>query len=404
MLVGGGLTDRGNAAAATAYVLVFPAFLVYQVFVQAGMIAPALGGYGTAGAVAALPFALYALYRQSTVHGFAPTAAGALFFAYLTMFAIVVFIAGQLYADPEVTRPHMAYIFKFVVWYLIARSVDGDSPRFRRLALLSFFGVCAIIIVLAISRQSLAAVLRPMDPSDTGGDYQGSAMVLIVMAAYALPKLSLAARLPAYVISVVALFLVGARSEFIAFFLLLLVIEWCKARSRLLVALLVATGVAIAYALLRGIDATLGGNRILGLLEIANDESAILRAEMVREAWITVWQNPVIGAYASYPLGEYAHNLVSAWVDFGIVGFFLLLCLLALPLVGLALRFDSDSRRDEFIRALSVAAVVALLMSAAKTHTYQLLAISLGFYARYRLMRRVRLGLGPAPPRLVDDR
>lgn len=384
-------TDRGNAAAGFAWLLIFPAFIAYQVLVQAGSIAPSLGGYGTAGAVAALPFALHAFQRQASVHGFAPTPVGLLFALYLLLFSIVVFVSRGGFADPAISQPHIAYIFKFGVWYLVARSVDGDSPRFRTLAGLVLLGISALVIWLALTRGTFAAVLLPADPEGFQGDYQAAAMVFCAMAAYVLPSLRLSLRIPVYVISVATLFLVGARSEFAAFFLLVIVIEWCKARSRVLMTLLMLAAAIVFLLLVRGFEATADGNRIFGLLAIASDESAIMRAELLDQAWITVWENPVLGAYASYPPGAYAHNLVSAWVDFGIVGFFLLLCLIAFPLAGLLMRFAEDSRRDDFIRTLAVAAIVALLLGAAKVHTYQLLAVSLGMYARYRTTRRSRL-------------
>jgi hypothetical protein len=376
------LTDRGNAASATAFTLIFPVFIVYQVMVQSGIIAPVLGGYGTAGAVAALPLATYAFLKQTREHGFSPTPVGALFALYLALFAATVFLADPVFVNPEITAPHIAYIFKFVVWYLVARTVDGDSPAFRRLARVLVVAVMATVIGTAASRGSIAPILLPVELEGIPGDYQAAAMIFVAMAAYAIPPLRVGLRLPFYAIGVATLFLIGARSEFIAFFVLGVVTEFCKARSRTLVTLLFLGGAVTAFALLKGIEATADGNRILGLLEVASDESAIMRSEMLADAWITVGQHPVLGDYGSYPPGQYAHNFISAWVDFGIV-----------PLAGLALRFGEDGRRDDFVRALAIACVVALLLAAAKVHTYQLLSISLGLYARYRAARQRRLAL-----------
>lgn len=383
-------SNRGNAAAALAFAVLFPAFISYQVLVKAGALPPALGGFGTTAAVLALPLALYAFFQQARHHGFAPTPIGLLFALYLLLFSTVVLIESGRFADPVVTQPHIAFIFKFVVWYFVARTVDAESRRFQRAARWLILIVMGLIFWMAIDAQSLAAVLLP-EPGGFQADYQAAAMVFVAMAAYVIPSLRLGGRIAFYALGVFALFLVGARSEFIAFFVLAVVVEWCKAPSRTVITLAMVGAVLTGFALLKGVEASEDGNRILGLLEIASDESAIMRSEMLADAWITVGEHPVLGDYASYPPGAYAHNLVSAWVDFGIVGFFLLVCLLAFPLAGLALRFGSDSRRDDYIRALAVALMVALLMAAAKMHAYQLLAISLGLYARYRATRRARL-------------
>lgn len=382
---------RGDAAAAAAFLILFPSFITYHVLVQGGTLPPVLGGYGTASAVLALPFAGYAFTRQLQSRGFAPTWLEALFVAHLVLFGSVVFLGRQAGVNPTITGPHLAYLFKFVVWYLVARSLNGEWRWTRRVALVSFAGIIALVLGVALARRSIAVVLLPLDPGAAAGDYQASAMIFVAMASFAIPPLPRWLRWPVYVLAVATLFLVGARSEFAAFFVLAVVIEFCKARSRLLLTLLVVAGALGSVLFLSTLDVSSSTNRVLGLLQVAADHSAILRREMMIEGIRTIIEHPVLGAYASYIPGEYSHNILSAWVDLGLVGFFLVSLLVCIPLGGLAMRFASDSRRDDFIRALAIGCVVALLMLAAKHHTYQLIPVSLGLYVRYRIERRTRL-------------
>ena len=101
--------------------------------------------------------------------------------------------------------------------------------------------------------------------------------------------------------------------------------------------------------------------------------------------------NQVLGDYGSYldlgVQGLYAHNIFSAWVDLGFVGFVWILLMLLIPFCVLAmeaLRARPEEDLPELMLTLELVAVTLLLLFTAKEFTYMLTGAALGRYARYR--------------------
>jgi hypothetical protein len=85
--------------------------------------------------------------------------------------------------------------------------------------------------------------------------------------------------------------------------------------------------------------------------------------------------------------GLYAHNIFSAWVDLGFVGFVWLLLMLLIPFCVLAARAwgsRPDDDLPDLMLTLVLLAVTLLLLFTAKEFTYMLTGAALGRYARYR--------------------
>jgi len=156
----------------------------------------------------------------------------------------------------------------------------------------------------------------------------------------------------------------------------------------------VLAAAAIAYIQLSGI---LADHRVLGLLELAADESALERRDQLAAAFRTIEARPLFGSYASYEPGWYAHNILSSWVDMGLLGLALVTVVSFSPLMGLLARGSPDSRHLWFAPALGSAIVVALLLLVAKTYTYQMILVAAGLHCRY-------LALRPRPDRTPQPR
>ena len=76
------------------------------------------------------------------------------------------------------------------------------------------------------------------------------------------------------------------------------------------------------------------GNRMLQLIRLDEARSVELRNENTVAAINTISSNPFLGDYGSYAnygsIGDYSHNLLSAWVNLGLIGFALYVLLLSL--------------------------------------------------------------------------
>lgn len=380
----------GHTLAAAAFFLIFPAYFYYQTFAQAGYIQPVLGGYFTAGAIAAMPLLILGYWRQAGDQRVSGSPIAYLFFFFLAFFGLHVLFGIQSGANEETTLPHLAYIVKFVALFLLARLVDAQARGFHRLCTALLIGIIATVIATGSEGQFLQASILEAFNEGFQLDYQGLAYAYVVLVIYCAPSLSRAGRIALYVSSLPVLFLIGARSEFAGFFLLAGVIELCKSKSRatfLLVVLTLAVISAVAYLAL---ESEISDHRIFGLLRLSSDESALERGDFLRLALQTISANPLLGKYASYELGNYAHNILSAWVDLGFAGFLLLLVLLAVPTVSLLHHFRRCSRDNLYVQCLASMLFTVMLLMFAKNFTYQMTPVAIGLYCRFYVAQRMR--------------
>jgi hypothetical protein len=394
------LARTGHFPAAVAFFVVFPAFICYQIMAISGRIAPALGGYFTAGATVALPLLLLGLkrHRLPLIRGSSFVALA--FASFLILFAVRVLAGEQAGADEEITSSHWAYIFKFVVLFLLARLVDGQAHGFHRNATIAVLAIAALVAVEGSGGEFLQASILQGLYAGFLLDYQGMAYAYIVMLAYCVPSLTVGWRFAIYVISFGALFLIGARSEFVGFVLLMAVVEYCKARSRLAFSMKVLVLLAMLAGLYFQFRSEFADNRIFAILEMSSDQSVIERAELHDAAVNTIVERPLTGDYASYKPGSYAHDILSAWVDLGLIGFLLLVICIVGPLLALQRRFRLDSRDDLYVQTLAVCLINALMVFFAKNYTYQMIPIAVGLYCRYRALRHPKTVFASAPLRI----
>ena len=198
-------------------------------------------------------------------------------------------------------------------------------------------------------------------------------------------------RIVIYTLSVAALFVNGSRSEFVATLLGIALIEILNARHRLLILCVSMLLVAFVAGYSSELMQLLPDNRTLQLLDLSEASSWDERGFAFHHALETIFRSPVLGDYGSYldlgVQGLYAHNIFSAWVDLGFVGFVWILLMLLIPFCVLAmeaLRARPEEDLPELMLTLELVAVTLLLLFTAKEFTYMLTGAALGRYARYR--------------------
>jgi hypothetical protein len=384
--VSGSSSNQGQGLVVLAYILMFPMYFLYQASVISGKIEPVLGGYFTFGTAMALPLLMLPAWhqrgRQWRQSSFVAISF-AIFLLIFTMAAVRGLLAG---ASEEVTSSHLAYAFKFAVLFLFASLLDSTTKLFVLTGQAAVAAIFLLIFLTASEGQFLyAGVLQAyLEQWEFILDYQGLAFALLVMLLLSTVRLPLAIRLTLYSIAIPAFFLIGARSEFVGLLIFALTIEFCKTRYRSIYLAILAFSVAVAAMILMLFAGQLEEHRVFGLLKLGADQSALERAEMHTAALKTIQENPLLGNYASYEPGTYAHNILSAWVDLGILGFTVLVVLILTPLIVLASRFKLHARNNLYVQALAACAVNAVLLLLAKNFTYQLTPIALGMYCRYR--------------------
>lgn len=395
-------TQVSRTLAALAFLLLFPAFFFYQTFVEKGYIAPMLGGYFTAGATLVLPLLWLAYLKVPRWQRLGRSLPARLFLAFMLIFGLHIVIGISSGANAEITSTHAAYFLKFIALFLVALLVDGQSKNFQRIAQLLLLGIILMVLGTASDGKFLQGALFATLTGEFSLDYQGLAYCYIVITIYAAPSLNYLLRLGLYVASVVVLFLIGARSEFAGFLLLILVIEFCKASSRPRFLATVLVFCLIALLAYFELASSFADHRVFGLLQLSSDQSALERQDLHNMAMKTISENLLLGRYASYEPGHYAHNIMSAWVDFGLLGFLVFAALfIALTLKTLQ-KFRAWSRNDLYVQTLGSIALTVLLLLLAKHYTYQMVPIAVGLYCRFHGRQQHLRSLLKSPPPRAD--
>ena len=370
------------------WILAFPGYFIYNSSVQLGLISSFLGG-GSTVTIAASLLLLARSYLRITLRGRKNSGShvpgvlsiGPLFWAFLAVFALATLIGLACGADTSITYQLFAYILKFAGLYVLAMLTPWEGRAFLYAA-----GVAQLVLFVFVVENSNAGAylvnsLKPMAEDDPF-DYQALAVSYLVVslaAGYATKPVLL--RWCQWLIALYGIFLIGARSEFVGMVFSIGLIE--VARKKILSDYLFFASFPVIFlsAVLVIGDFSDIDSRMFGLFEPSADESVIARMALNASAWETILDNPIFGDFASYAPGAYAHNILSAWVDLGIIGFLLLLILLIGSTSSIVLVILRT--RDSFsILALGCLGICVLLLIFAKAYFYQLIPVAMGIYTR----------------------
>jgi hypothetical protein len=401
--------------ASLAFLMLFPFFFFYHTALALQIIPPVLGGYFSPVSLALAPFLFlsYAIEVHKNKALFAGTDLA--FFAFLIYFLLVVSINSIfLNADREVVNSHLISILHFAAIFIIFKLTDFRSRGVWWCALACW--VVMTIIIFNLSSDGFFYLREQEDSAnqDYIATYQGFGRSYFVTILILVPfARTVPLRIVIYALSVAALFVNGSRSEFVATLLAIALIEILNARHRLIILCVAMVLAAFAAFYSTEFIQLLPENRTLELLHLSEASSWDERNFAFLRALETIFRSPALGDYGSYvDLGEqglYAHNIFSAWVDLGFVGFVWLLLILLIPFCILAkeaLHSRPDDDLPELVLTLELVAVTILLLFTAKEFTYMLTGAALGRYARYRygryrrepnrrLISRTRLRLTP---------
>ena len=273
--------------------------------------------------------------------------------------------------------------------FIIFKTLDFQSRRFRLTQLISLVAMSAVVFTFSVDGAFYLAVLGAARDPDSVATYQGFSRSYLMPLAVALTcARRRGLRWSLYALGLPTLYINTARSEFGALLFLIPLIEFHAARHRMAV---VAVFVLLFLLLKVNLDTLLAAvpdNRTLELLDLSHSSSVSARHHLTAQALRTIYLHPILGDYASYAPGSYAHNILSTWVDLGLFGFLGLLTLLAYPLGQMAvhgyLQGGRASRGQRFVLAWCLLGVTLLLLCMSHYFVDMMIGAALGAYARYR--------------------
>lgn len=228
--------------------------------------------------------------------------------------------------------------------------------------------------------------LAEADAEEVVATYQGFARSAVVVALVALSVFRGARLIILYFVALSLLFLLGARSEFAALLLLGLVPIYLRSGTvRFALAVMPVLAIGLVYLFVSANEFS-DTSRIFRLLDYQTDTSFNLRSEQIWLAVLDIQRSPLFGNFGGYVLygssGSYAHNAISAWHSFGIVGFFGFVFLIFLSLrVSLKAVLVRGDRSGQAMLALLMSLFCLLMAVAAKSIFFPLYAAAWGLTA-----------------------
>ena len=186
-----------------------------------------------------------------------------------------------------------------------------------------------------------------------------------------------------YAVTLAAMFFIGARSELLAFVVSIFLIEYFMTGAT-------AKGLfkaGLLWFFLLGVvsfflSTWMPESRIWGLLNITTDESFIDRGDLMPATLDIIQKNFWSGSYGDYNPGYYAHNILSAWVDTGFLGFYLI-CMVLLRCLYLSIPTRNKHVTNHvYISAACCTVSAVILLTFAKYFTYPMWGLAAGLMVR----------------------
>ena len=385
-----GTSTREQLLLNSAFFLLFPGFFYYHTLLGTGTTGAFLGGYfSPISLLYMLPLALvyYRRMRREPCRLSSIDLHYGLFNAY---FVAVIAVNAAAGATPAIVAHHLAGILFMVNTYFLFTLIDFEHRQFRLMALVSLAAMSAIVFTFSVNGVFFLGALGIAKDADSLATYQGfSRSYLMTILPVLAHSRSLLLRLILYAAGAATLFVNTARSEFAGLLFAIPIIEFYYSRHKLVFVGLAVLATMLVMAHMDEIVAMLPDNRVLELLDVDCDRSSNKRHHLTLYAKQTIAAHPLLGDYASYQLGYYSHNVLSAWVDLGLFGFVYLLALTAVPAVPMFFKeYFAGLRRAEFIHGFALACVTVLLLISSHYFTDMLIGATLGAYSQYRYERK----------------
>jgi hypothetical protein len=232
--------------------------------------------------------------------------------------------------------------------------------------------------------------------------YQGFATSMMIMSVISITgQVELWRKLALVLVALISLFMMGARSEFVAFVVSCFALSGAMTIHSIQGRIFTGLMFVIFVVLWFNYQDVFMQTRQAELLQVGSSSSVIARLEFNEIAWEQIRQSPLFGVFGGNFLtlegGEYAHNMLSAWVTLGAVGF-LLYGVLAFTPFFTAVRQVIFQRNTQPVwwAALQLGVIVALLVVISKPMFWEVPGLLWGVFAQ--ALRRQVPAHAPAYP------
>lgn len=383
--------DLRSFFAGLFFVLLFPFFFLYHYGLARGFYPSLLAGaFGPISLVAAplmAAFIAQRLFRGLPRLSFGFTIAFLLFLVYTAVVAVAHYFWGDRAIVAEAQRQYIATAVGWVALFGIGFYLRSS----RRLVLWNKVLLC-VMAFIAWQHVDLSGMMfyarQIFERSDAVATYQGFARSFALSAMLVLAfERRVVKQTLVVLVSTPTLFILGARSEFAGFLLIVLVwflLVWREhgARYGTVVLLMLIFLSLLSTQVVPEVRAS----RQLQLLDLSNSTSWQGRMELLEKGWSDILENPLFGNFGGHirisGVGGYIHNALSAWHAFGLPGFVLYIGLSVFAFLVSTIAVVKRLGRYEVARlAFFVNMFSVLLIVVAKSVYWQVPALGWGLAA-----------------------
>lgn len=375
------------------FFLLFPVFFIYQIGIAKGYLSPFLGSYfPIMSALLILPLlCVNALNLSKSLNE------GVSVFFILISFLLAGVFLNFIFTIPDGFHKEMAiWSLTGILYNLITYFIAANLKFNVRLNFLLFL-ILGGVVLFNVGERGIFYIKREAENPEYIATYQGFARVLLAMAMICLVNIYHRKYLRNVFIffALIVLFFNGARTEFVLFLFGAATLILFTNLYALLRVFFLGVSIFIIVSVIAVNIEIPSQSRMYGLIEIASDESVMSRNKILFEGVSTILAHPLTGDYGSYVysggIGSYPHNIISVWVNHGIVGFFLyLLLLLILWIEALLGILKNKMAQDDLKMFFIFLFVTTFALFFAKNNYYLFLGFTVGFYHKYIRSKRER--------------
>lgn len=370
--------------------LLFPGFFLYHFALIEGILPSILGGWFGPLSLVGIPILVPFLVRA-----FINTRGGAIY--YLTLFVLLVlytvlwigihYFWGTIPQQSVVALENgVGLIIYWVVLFTIGIYVDFDRRWVWRGLLVGFLIMtCLTLVNVNPTRMLMEFDMRQM-AGERVASYQGFARSYAVTTILLLAfnrKLMIQGLI--FFLGTISLFFIGARSDFYGFLVVgslwIWMLFWRRGLSNKILVVILLISAIVGFSI-TGVS----GSRQFQIFDLSSSTSWLARIDFLKQGWEAIKASPLFGDYAgqisSGQVGSYIHNGMSAWRQFGLVGFLLYTCMTVVSLILAILEYRRTLIHDSrTIAALFLNVLCIILILVAKSVFWVLPPLAWGLTA-----------------------
>lgn len=375
---------------ALGFILLILGFVIYHDLVGREILPRFLGGFFSWISSAVLfllmiPSVFLLLSRSRTGDGFAQLIITLYF--YIASLIIWHWVWASSVRESAAVYQAANLLMLWVALTFIGLWLPIQMNFIRRSMWLAFYMSASLLFWYVVTTNSVMYHAASFSGVDGVASYQGYARSALVGLLFLIAVSDFHwQRILVYVGGIFILFVLGARSELFSFIAVVPVyFTFSSARSPRMILVLAITFLLLSSAASAYWD-WLIQSRQLQVLNLNEASSWLARQQLLIASWQVIAANPLTGDFGSHvridgSTGSYAHNILSGWSSYGLIGFFLISIASVWATIASAVLVFRHSTSDKDVAfSFLLNAAVLLLLLVAKSVFWPLPGLAWGFY------------------------